>query len=375
MNHELLSALEELERERGIDKETLIEALEAALVSAYRRNFGSSENIRVRFDRQTGDIRIFAYKEVVEDVQDAETQISLEEARQLDPAYQLGDLVEFPVAPREFGRIAAQTAKQVVMQRIREAERGLIYEEFASREGDIVTGIVRRVQGRNVFVDLGRLEAVLLPSEQIPGEVYRPGDRVKCYIVEVKRTNKGPQVVVSRSHPGLLRRLFEMEVPEIYDGIVEIKGIAREAGSRSKIAVASREERVDPIGACVGQKGMRVQAIVNELHGEKIDIVKWSAEPVEFVANALSPARVSEVTVDEEEKVARVIVPDYQLSLAIGKAGQNARLAAKLTGWRIDIRSESQVAEEAMKEAARAVASELGSYYEGSSGFYDGSGG
>ncbi len=353
VQYDLVGALEEIERERGIGKEALLEAVQAALVSAYRRHFGTAENVVVRLDRDSGAFRVFTQKKVVEEVADPNTEISLEEARRLHPGYEVGDVVEHEVDMQVFGRIAAQTAKQVVVQRIREAERDLIYDELSQKEGDIITGLIHRVQGRHVFVDLGRLEVVLPPSEQIPGEYYRPGERIKVYLVEVKKTSKGPQVTVSRSHPNLVRRLFELEVPEIHEGVVEIMGIAREAGGRTKIAVRSRDDKVDPVGACVGQRGMRVQAVVNELHGEKIDIIKWSAEPEEFIANALSPARVSEVEILEEEKTARVVVPDNQLSLAIGRAGQNARLAAKLTGWRIDIRSESQVTEEALRAAVR----------------------
>jgi len=343
LNLELIGALQDLERERGIDADTLVEAIEAALISAFRRNFGSAQDVVVRLDRETGEIRVIARKRVVEEVQDESQEISLDEARKIDPTYKVGDEAQIEVTPRDFGRIAAQTAKQVVMQRLREAERDLIYEEFISREGDIITGVVRRVVGRNVFVDLGRSEAILLPSEQIPREFYRPGERIKTYIVEVRKTTKGPQIVLSRSHPGLLKRLFELEVPEIHQGYVEIKAIAREAGARSKVAVASRDERIDPVGACVGPRGSRVQSVVNELKGEKIDIVRWDEDPQRYVANALSPARVVDVILHPEEKVAEVIVPDDQLSLAIGREGQNARLAAKLTGWRIDIKSASEI--------------------------------
>lgn len=345
MNIEFIEALEELEKQKGISMDVLIDALEAALISAYKRNFGSLQNVRVSIDRTSGEIKVYARKTVVEQVEDDRTDISIEVARQRDPRYELGDIVEIEVTPRDFGRIAAQTAKQVVVQRIREAERGLIYEEFSNREGDIVTGIVQRQDQKNVYIDLGKTEAILGPTEQIPGEEYRHADRLKTYIVEVKKTTKGPQIMVSRTHPGLLKRLFELEVPEIHDGIVELKSVAREAGARSKVAVYSRDENVDPVGACVGPKGMRVQTIVNELKGEKIDIVKWSQDPAKFVANALSPAKVVDVRIYEESKVARVVVPDYQLSLAIGKEGQNARLAAKLTSWKIDIKSESQMEE------------------------------
>lgn len=342
MNMEFIEALEDLEREKGIAMEVLLEAIEAALISAYKRNFGSLQNVRVQIDRTSGEVKVYARKTVVEEVLDPRADISLEDARKIDPRYELEDIVEIEVTPREFGRIAAQTAKQVVVQRIREAERGLIYEEFANREGDIVTGIVQRYEQKNVLIDLGKIEAVLQPSEQTNGEEYRPGDRVKTYIIEVKKTTKGPQVLVSRTHPGLLKRLFELEVPEIHDGVVELKGVAREAGSRSKIAVYSADENIDPVGACVGPKGARVQTVVNELRGEKIDIIRWNPDPAQFVASALSPAKVVSVEIFEEEKIARVVVPDYQLSLAIGKEGQNARLAAKLTGWKIDIKSESQ---------------------------------
>ncbi|HEX6987850.1 MAG TPA: transcription termination factor NusA [Bacillota bacterium] len=356
MNLELIGALQDLERERGIDADTLIEAIEAALISAFRRNFGSAQDVVVRLDRETGDIRVIARKRVVEEVTDESLEISLEDARGIDPSYRVGDEAQIEVTPREFGRIAAQTAKQVVMQRLREAERDLVYEEFISREGDIVTGVVRRVLGRNVFVDLGRSEAILLPSEQIPREYYRQGERIKTYIVEVRKTTKGPQIVLSRSHPGLLKRLFELEVPEIHEGYVEIKAIAREAGARSKVAVTSWDERIDPVGACVGPRGSRVQSVVNELKGEKIDIVRWDDDPQRYVGNALSPARVVDVILHPEEKVAEVIVPDDQLSLAIGREGQNARLAAKLTGWRIDIKSASEMSlgyREAGDEARR----------------------
>lgn len=342
MNMEFIEALEDLEREKGIAMEVLLEAIEAALISAYKRNFGSLQNVRVQIERTTGEVKVYARKTVVEEVLDQRADISLTDAQKLDLRYELEDIVEIEVTPRDFGRIAAQTAKQVVVQRIREAERGLIYEEFANREGDIVTGIVQRYEQKNVLIDLGKIEAILQPSEQTNVEEYRTGDRIKTYIIEVKKTTKGPQVLVSRTHPGLLKRLFELEVPEIYDGVVELKGVAREAGSRSKIAVYSADENIDPVGACVGPKGSRVQTVVSELRGEKIDIIRWNSDAAEFVASALSPAKVVSVQIHEDEKIARVVVPDYQLSLAIGKEGQNARLAAKLTGWKIDIKSESQ---------------------------------
>lgn len=338
MNLEFIGALEDLEREKGVEKEVLLEAIEAALMSAYRKNFGSGQNVRVHVDRHSGEIHVFTRKVVVLEPRDPRAEVSLEEARANAPTLAEGDILEQEVTPREFGRIAAQTAKQVVVQRIREAERGIIYEEFQNREGDIITGVVHRVERRLVYIELGRAEATMGPAEQIPGEVYRPGERLKAYIVEVKRTPKGPQIVLSRSHPGLLKRLLELEVPEIHEGVVELKAVAREAGARSKIAVSSHDDNVDPVGACVGPRGMRVQTIVNELGGEKLDIVRFDPNPEVFVANALSPARVLHVTLEDDGKVARVLVPENQLSLAIGKEGQNARLAAKLTGWKIDIK-------------------------------------
>lgn len=345
MNAEFMQAFEQLGREKGIAPVILFDAIEAALISAYRRNFGSAQNVRVSLDRVTGEIHVYARKNVVNQPEDSRLEISLVDAKALDRRFEVDDVVEIEVTPKNFGRIAAQTAKQVVVQRIREAERGIIFEEFSSRESDIVTGIVQRIEQKNVYIDLGKAEALLSPSEQMAGEIYKHGDRLKTYIIEVKKTSKGPQIMVSRTHPGLLKRLFELEVPEIHDGIVEIKSVAREPGLRSKIAVHSRDENVDPVGACVGHKGMRVQTIVNELKGEKIDIVKWNVDPAKYIANALSPAKVLSADIYEDEKISKVIVPDYQLSLAIGKEGQNARLAAKLTGWKIDIKSESQVAE------------------------------
>ena len=343
MNLELIEALNELEKEKGIDSEIIIEAIEAALISAYKKNFGTQSNMRVSIDRSTGEIRVFSRKTVVETVSNPKEEVALSEARRKDPRYELDDILEIEVTPRDFGRIAAQTAKQVVVQRIREAERDMVYDEYANRDGDIVTGVVQRQEGKNVYIDLGKTEAILNQNEQMQGEQYRNHERLKVLIIDVKKTTKGPQIMVSRTHPGLLKRLFELEVPEIHDGTVELKSVAREAGARSKIAVYSKNENVDPVGSCVGPKGLRVQAIVNELRGEKIDIVKWSNDPTKFIASSLSPAKVISVVVSPDEKVAKVVVPDYQLSLAIGKEGQNARLAAKLTGWKIDIKSESQV--------------------------------
>lgn len=341
MSSELLDALNLIEKEKGISRDVLIEAIEAALVSAYKRNFNQAQNVRTDLNVETGTMHVYARKEVVEEVFDPRLEISLDEARAIDPAYEVGDIVEIEVTPRNFGRIAAQTAKQVVMQRVREAERSIIYEEFADRQDDIMTGIVQRKDSRFVYVDLGKAEALLPLSEQMPNEQYNHNERIKVYITKVEKTTKGPQIFISRTHPNLLKRLFELEVPEIYDGIVEIKSVAREAGDRSKISVYSDDPEVDPVGACVGPKGSRVQAVVDELRGEKIDIVKYSKNTVEFVANALSPSKVLDVIVNEEEKSTIVIVPDYQLSLAIGKRGQNARLAAKLTNWKIDIKSET----------------------------------
>ena len=344
MNTEFLDALGELEREKGIAVDVLIDAIEAALLSAYKRNFGSLQNARVHINRETGDYKVYSQRTVTEEVEDDRLEISLADAQKLDPRFELGDVVENEVTPRNFGRIAAQTAKQVVVQRIREAERNIIYETFSSRESDIITGVVQRIEQKNIYIELGKTEAILTPSEQMPNETYKHGDRIKAYIVEVRKTTKGPQIYVSRTHPGLLKRLFEIEVPELEEGVVELKSVAREAGARSKIAVYSRDENVDPVGACVGPKGARVQNIVNELNGEKIDIIKWDSDVSKYVASSLSPAKVVAVEIWEDEKVARVIVPDYQLSLAIGKEGQNARLAAKLTGCKIDIKSESQMA-------------------------------
>lgn len=347
MNADFILAIQELGKEKGIDPELLFQAVEEALVAAYKKNFGANQNVRVEINKVTGEFHVLAQKIVAEE-EDSETgAISLEEARKIDYRYQLGDIVELEVTPKDFGRIAAQNAKQVVVQRIREAERGQVYERYQNRSQEIVNGIIERMENRNVYIDLGKIEAILPVNEQIPGEIYQYHERIKTYITEVKRTSKAPQIIVSRTHPGLLKRLFELEVPEISDGVVEIKSVAREPGMRSKISVYTADEKVDPVGACVGQKGMRVQTIVNELRGEKIDIVKYSDDPAQYVANALSPSKVVSTDVNEEEKICRVVVPDYQLSLAIGKEGQNARLAAKLTGWKIDIKSESQAAEEA----------------------------
>ena len=354
---EFLQTLKELAYEKGIDEELLFETIEAALISAYRRNFGAAQNVRISLSRETGAFHVFAIKTVVDEVESDVTEIGLAQARAINPDYVVGDVVEIEMTPANFGRIAAQTAKQVVMQRLREAERGIVYEEYMNRSSEIVTGIVQRVEGHNVFVDIGRAEAVLMATEQLPNETYNYGDTVRAYIIEVKRTSRGPQIMLSRTHPGLLKKLFELQVPEIQEGVVEIRSIAREAGSRSKVAVWSSEERVDPIGACVGPHYMRVQAVVDELAGEKIDIVKWSDDPATYIANSLNPAKVISVAVNEAEKISRVVVPDYQLSLAIGKEGQNARLAAKLTGWKIDIKSETQAREAEQADGAPTDAS------------------
>ncbi len=343
MNFEVVQALKQLEKERGIPKDAVIEALEAALVSAFKRNYGTSQNVKVQINSETGQISVFAYKSVVEEPDDTRLEISLDDARKVNPEHQEGDVFEVEITPGEFGRIAAQTAKQVVVQKIREAERGVIYEEFSDREGEVVTGIVQRRDQRNVIVDLGRVEAVMPLPEQVQRETYSYGDRIKVYILETRKTSRGPQVIVSRSHPALLKRLLELEVPEIHDGLVEIKGIAREAGNRSKVSVLSYDMNVDAVGACVGPRGMRIQRIVSELKGEKVDIIQWHNDPGIYVSNALSPARVILTRIDEDSHIAKAIVPDNQLSLAIGKEGQNARLAAKLTGWKVDIKSDSQV--------------------------------
>lgn len=343
MNKDFIEAICALEKEKDISKDILIEAIESALVSAYKKNYGTSQNVRVNIDRELGDIDVFMRKDVVEEVEDDMIEISLEEALEIDPRYEVGDVVEYQVTPRDFGRIAAQTAKQVVVQRIREAERGMIFDDYITRQGEIITGTVQRISNETIFVNMGKAEGILAATERVPGETYRINERIKVFIMDVKKTTKGPQVFLSRSHPGLVKRLFELEVPEIEDGVVEIKSIAREAGSRTKIAVYTEDENVDPVGACVGTRGSRVQNIVDELYGEKIDIITWSEDPEVLISNVLSPAKVEKVIINEdEEKTATVIVPDYQLSLAIGKEGQNVRLAAKLSGWKIDIKSHTQ---------------------------------
>lgn len=348
----MFDAIDHLAKEKGIDKDILMEALEAALISAYKKNFKSASNVRVELNETTGKMAVYARKTIVENVEDSQLEISLDEAKSINPNYDVDDVIEVEVTPKDFGRIAAQAAKQVVTQRVREAERGVIFSEYIDREEDVMTGIIQRKDSRFVYVNLGKIEAKLAEAEQMPTEEYHIHDRLKVYVTKVENTSKGPQIYISRSHPGLLKRLFEMEVPEIYDGIVEIKSVSREAGDRSKISVHAPDPEIDPVGSCVGQKGQRVQAIVTELKGEKIDIVEWSEDPVVYVSNALSPSKVLKVFVDEEEKATTVVVPDYQLSLAIGKRGQNARLAAKLTGWKIDIKSETDARAEGLLDDA-----------------------
>lgn len=340
----MLNALDALEAEKGISKEIVIDALEAALVSAYKRHYGQAQNVEVEFDGKKGNIHVYAVKEVTEEVFDSQLEVSLKEAMEVNKAYEMGDKIRFEVTPKDFGRIAAQTAKQVILQRVREAERNIIYNEFSAYENDIMQGIVERQDRRYIYVNLGKIEAVLSKQDQMPNEFYQPHDRIKVYVSKVENTSKGPQVFVSRSHPDLLKRLFEQEIPEVYDGIVEIVSIAREAGDRSKVSVRSSDPNIDPVGTCVGPKGQRVQAIVNELKGENMDIVEWSEDPAVFISNALNPAQVVDVIFDpNNNKACTVVVPDYQLSLAIGKRGQNARLAAKLTGFKIDIKPESEM--------------------------------
>lgn len=349
---ELIGAMDELEKERGIKKDYLIESLEGALVSAYKKNFDSVDNVKVTINQETGDIHIYSVREVVEKSEDPLLEISIDEARQINPKAEIGETVDLEIVPKDFGRIAAQTAKQVVVQKIREAERDIIYNEYHDKTGEIVTGIIQKVDDGLVVLDLGKLEGIMTAKEQVPTEHYKVNDKIRGYVVSVKKEIKGnPQVIVSRSHPDFVRKLFEFEIPEIYEGLIEIKSVSRDAGSRSKVAVYSKNENIDPVGSCVGQKGVRIQNIINELHGEKIDVIEWNEDPSIYIAAALLPAQVMAVDAKEEEKFAQVIVPDDQLSLAIGKSGQNARLAAKLTNWKIDIKSESQFREMLEKKA------------------------
>ena len=344
-NNELLEALNILEKEKNISKDTLLEAIENSLITACKNHFGKSDNVKVNMNPETCEYHVFQEKTVVEQVEDPCTEISLANARMEDSKYELGDIVNVEVKSKEFGRIATQNAKNVILQKIREEERKVLYSQYYSMEKDVVTGIVQRYVGKNVSINLGKVDAILTENEQVKGEVFQPTERIKVYILEVKATPKGPKILVSRTHPGLVKRLFESEVAEVRDGTVEIKSIAREAGSRTKIAVWSNDPDVDAVGACVGMNGARVGAVVNELHGEKIDIINWDENPAILIENALSPAKVIAVMADPDEKTALVVVPDYQLSLAIGKEGQNARLAARLTGFKIDIKSETQARE------------------------------
>ena len=345
MNKELLEAMEVLEKEKNISKESLLEAIENSLLTACKNHFGKADNVRVNINPDTCDFAVYAEKEVVETPEDPALQISLTDAKMMNPKYEVGDTVQIPLDSKKFGRIATQNAKNVILQKIREEERSALYKEYFTKEKDVTTGIVQRYFGKNISVNLGRVDAILNESEQVKGESFRPTDRIKVYVLEVKDTPKGPRISVSRTHPDLVKRLFESEVAEVRDGTVEIKAIAREAGSRTKIAVKSNDPNVDPVGACVGLNGARVNSIVNELRGEKIDIINWDDNPAYLIENAFSPAKVICVVADEEEREAQVIVPDYQLSLAIGKEGQNARLAARLTGYKIDIKSETQARE------------------------------
>jgi transcription termination/antitermination protein NusA len=361
MNGDFIDALRQIEKEKDIPFDQLIETIESALASAYRRAFSDAAEVKLRMDSKGRGLRPVLLKIVVEAVENPHREIRLPDAQRRNPLAKVGDVVDVDLPADGFGRIAAQTAKQVVVQRIREAEREKVYDEFAHRVGEMITGVVQRREQRNVFVLLGKVEALLPHSEQVPGEPYRFNDRLKLYLLEVKKTTKGPQVIVSRSHPNVIRRLFELEVPEIEDETVVIKSVAREAGARTKIAVASTDEKVDPVGACVGHRGSRVQAVVNELYGEKIDIIRWHEKPSDFIREALSPAKPLSVTINDEAKSAYVVVPDTQLSLAIGKEGQNVRLAARLTGWRIDIRSETQDRERRLQELATQEAARLAS--------------
>ena len=349
-NKELILALEELEKEKGIKKEYLLEAIETALVTAYKRNFDSLENVRVEMDNQTGATHVYAIKEVMEKANDEDTEISLKEAQKINPDLKEGDTVETEIVPRDFGRIAAQTAKQVIIQKLREVEREIVYNEFNERKGEIVSGLIQKADHNIVVMDLGKLEGVMPLKEQIPTEHYKVNDKIKGYVLDVEKGAKGaPQVIVSRSHPDFVRKLLEFEIPEIYEGVIEIKSVSRDPGYRSKVAVYSPDQNIDPVGSCVGQKGVRIQNVINELNGEKIDVIEWNEDPSIYIASALLPAKILAVDIKEEEKFAQVVVPDDQLSLAIGKSGQNARLAARLTNWKIDIKSETQFREMIIK--------------------------
>ena len=350
-NKELILALEELEKEKGMNKDYLLDAIETALVTAYKRNFDSLENVKVVMDRQTGATHVYSVKEVVEEPENQETQVSLKEAQKINPDLKEGDTLETEIVPRNFGRIAAQTAKQVIIQKLREAEREIVYNEFNERKGEIVSGIVQKADKNIVVMDLGKLEGVMPSKEQIPTETYKVNDKIKAYVLKVEKGQKGaPQVIVSRSHPDFVRKLLEFEIPEIYEGVIEIKSVSRDPGYRSKVAVYSPDPNIDPVGSCVGQKGVRIQNVINELNGEKIDVIEWNEDPSIYIAASLLPAQILAVDIKEDGKFAQVIVPDNQLSLAIGKSGQNARLAARLTNWKIDIKSESQFREMLMNK-------------------------
>lgn len=351
-NKELILALEELEKEKGIKKEELLESIRTALITAYKRNFDALENVDVKIDEQTGETHVYSIKEVMERANDDALEISLEEARKINNQLNLGDNVAVEIVPRDFGRIAAQTAKQVIIQKLRETERNMVFNEYNERKGEIVSGLIQKADKHIVVMDLGKLEGIMLAKDQIPTEKYHVNDKIKGYVVDVERGEKGvPQAIISRTHPDFVRKLLEFEIPEIYEGLIEIKSVSRDPGLRSKVAVYSPDENIDPVGSCVGQKGIRIQNVINELHGEKIDVIEWNADPSIFISSALLPAQIMAVDIKEEEKFAQVIVPDDQLSLAIGKAGQNARLAAKLTGWKIDIKSETQFREMLAKKA------------------------
>ena len=366
-NKELILALEDLEKEKGIKKEYLLESIESALVTAYKRNFDALENVKVVMDKQTGATYVYSIKEVVERANDPVQEISLDEAKKINKSIQVGDNVEIEIVPKNFGRIAAQTAKQVIVQKIREAEREILYNDYSDKKGEIVSGPIQKAERGIVVMDLGKLEGVMPLKEQIPTENYNVNDKIKAYVVDVEKGEKGaPQVIVSRSHPDFVRKLLEFEIPEIYEGLIEIKSVSRDPGKRSKVAVYSQDPNIDPVGSCVGQRGIRIQNVINELHGEKIDVIEWSPDISIYIAAALLPAKIMAVDSKEDEKFAQVIVPDDQLSLAIGKAGQNARLAARLTNWKIDIKSESQF-RQMLQEQANAENQEESSENEDSS--------
>lgn len=347
MNKEFLAAMDDLEREKDISKDDLLDAIEQALIAAYKKNYANSQNVRVEIDRRTGEVSVYMVKTVVpdEDVMNDYDELTLDEAHDLDPGYEIGDVIEQKVIPKNFGRIAAQTAKQVVVQRIREAERNSVYDEFHERIGEVVTGEISRISNGTIYIDINRTEGILSSREQVAGEEYTIGSRIRVYIMDVRKTGRGTQIFLSRSHPGLVKRLFELEVPEIREGLVEIRSISREAGSRTKMSVFTESPDIDAVGSCIGPRGSRVQAVVDELFGEKIDIIQWSTDPAELIRSSLSPAKAEEVFINEKEKSASVVVPDYQLSLAIGMRGQNVRLAARLCGWKIDIKSHTQFEE------------------------------